>query len=132
MTMVDPISDMLTRIRNAKKQNFATVEFPASRMKTEILKIMKREGYIRNYVVRKRGGHNRLKVFLKYTEKGEPSFDNIQRISRPGRRIYVDSKNIPAVAGGNGISILTTPRGVMTDKDARKQGVGGELLCRLW
>ena len=132
MTMVDPISDMLTRIRNAKNQNFATVEFPASRMKSEILKIMKREGYIRNYVVRKRGGHNRLKVFLKYTEEGEPSFDNLQRISRPGCRVYVDSRNIPMVAGGMGTAIMSTSKGLMTDKDAREQGIGGEVLCRMW
>ena len=132
MTMVDPISDLLTRLRNARNQNFATIELPASRTKIEILKILKNEGYIRNYVVRKRGGHNRLKVFLKYTEDGEPAFDNIQRMSSPGRRIYVGTKDIPRVAGGMGTAIISTSKGMMTDKTAREQGIGGEVVCQLW
>jgi len=132
MTMSDPISDMLTRLRNAKDKNFATVELPASRTKTEVLKILKKEGYIRNYVVRKRGGHNKLKVFLKYTDEGVPSFDYIERVSKPSRRVYVDKRNIPMVAGGMGTAILSTSKGMMSDKDAREQGVGGEVVCQLW
>lgn len=123
---------MFTRLRNAKDQKFATTELPASRLKAEILKLLKREGYIRNYVVRKRGGHNRLKVFLKYTEAGDPSFDKIERVSKPGRRVYVAKNEIPRVAGGMGTAILSTSSGLITDVEARRMGLGGELICKIW
>ncbi len=132
MAMVDPISDMLTRMRNAKDQSFATVEMPASRMKMEILKMLKKEGFIRNFVVRKRKGHNVLKVYLKYTDEGVPSFDYITRISKPGRRVYVDKNNIPLVAGGMGITVVSTSQGIMTGHEARRRKIGGEVVCNIW
>lgn len=132
MSMVDPISDMLTRLRNAKSQGFATVEMPASRLKTEILKILKKEGFIKNFVVRKRKGHNVLKVYLKYSDEGESSFDYVQRVSKPGRRVYVDKKSIPLVAGGMGIAVMSTSQGVMTGHEARRRQIGGEVICNIW
>jgi small subunit ribosomal protein S8 len=131
MSMTDTISDLLTRLRNAKKQKFESVEMPDSRMKQSILKILKSEGYIRNYSVRKRKSYSVIKVLMKYTPEGTPSFDKIDRVSRPGRRVYVDKKSIPTIAGGMGVAIISTPQGLMTSKEARKRGVGGELICKI-
>ena len=131
MSMTDTISDLLTRLRNARKQKFESIEMPDSRMKQNILKILKSEGYIRNYSVRKRKSYNLIKVFMKYTPEGEPAFEKIERISRPGRRTYVDKNRIPVVAGGMGTAIISTPQGLMTSKEAKKRGVGGELICKI-
>lgn len=132
MSVNDPIADMLTRLRNGAKQNFASVEMPASRMKMEVLKILKREGYIKNFVTRKRKNFNMLKVYLKYAETGQNSFEKIERVSTPGRRQYVDKKTIPIVAGGNGTAIISTSRGLLTSQEAVKRGLGGEVVMRIW
>ncbi len=131
MSMNDTLSDMLTRIRNAKKQRFESVEMADSKLKQAILKILKSEGYIKNFAVRKRKNYNLIKVTMKYTPEGEPVFDRIDRISKPGRRIYVDKQNLPVVAGGNGIAVVSTSLGVMTASEAKKKGVGGELLLKV-
>ena len=129
--MTDPVGDLLTRLRNARKQKFETVEMPDSKLKQSVLKILKNEGYIRNYAVRKRKSFNVLKVFMKYTPEGEPAFDELDRVSRPGRRVYVDKNNLPVVAGGMGTAIISTSGGVMTTQEAKKKGVGGEVLCKV-
>jgi small subunit ribosomal protein S8 len=128
----DPIADMLTRIRNALKARFPKVDVPASKLKTELARILKDEGYILNYKIVDEGSHKAIRVYLKYTPANEPVISHLERVSRPGCRVYVGSKEIPKVLGGMGINILTTPRGVMTGKAARKEGVGGELLCQVW
>jgi small subunit ribosomal protein S8 len=132
MGMTDPIADMLTRLRNAQRQNFESVEMPASKMKLEMLKIMKAEGFIKNYAVRKRKSHNVIKVFLKYGPDGEPAIEKLARVSKPSRRTYIDKRNIPLVAGGMGTAIISTSGGLMTSQEARKKGVGGELICTMW
>ncbi|MBI4890003.1 MAG: 30S ribosomal protein S8 [Acidobacteria bacterium] len=128
----DPIADMLTRIRNGIKAKFPKVDVPASKLKTEIARIMKDEGYILNYKIVDEGNHKAIRIYLKYTAANAPVISNMERVSRPGCRVYVGSTDIPKVLGGLGINILTTPKGVMTGKAARKEGVGGELLCRIY
>jgi small subunit ribosomal protein S8 len=130
--MTDPIADMLTRIRNAAQARHAKVDMPASRLKVEIARILKEEGYISHFKTAEEGGRNFLTVFMKYGPKGEKVITNIQRISRPGCRVYVAKSEIPRVLGGLGINIVTTSHGVMTGKQARKQGFGGELLCHIY
>ena len=130
--MTDPIADMLTRVRNAVQAKHQKVDMPASRLKVEIARILKEEGYIAHYKMSDEEGKNFLTVFLKYGPKGEKVISNIQRISRPGCRVYVSKTEIPKVLGGLGISILTTSHGVMTGKQARRQGFGGELLCNVY
>jgi small subunit ribosomal protein S8 len=130
--MTDPIADMLTRIRNAVQAKHQKVDMPASRLKVEIARILKEEGYISHYKASEEGGKSSLTVFLKYGPKGEHVISNIERISRPGCRVYVSKSDIRKVLGGLGISILTTSHGVMTGKQARKQGFGGELLCNVY
>ena len=128
----DPISDMLTRIRNGIKARHAKVDVPASKLKTEIARILKDEGYILNYKIVDEGNHKAIRVYLKYTTGNQPVIAKIERVSRPGCRVYVGSTEIPKVLGGLGINILTTPKGVMTGKSARKENVGGELLCQVY
>jgi small subunit ribosomal protein S8 len=128
----DPIADMLTRIRNALKARFPKVDVPASKLKTEIARILKDEGYILNYKIVDEGSHKAIRVYLKYTPANQPVISNLERVSRPGCRVYVGSGEIPKVLGGLGVNILTTPKGVMTGKSARKEGVGGEVLCQVW
>jgi small subunit ribosomal protein S8 len=130
--MTDPISDMLTRVRNAVQARHSKVDMPASKLKVEIARILKEEGYISHYKTSEEEGRNSLTVFLKYGSRGEKVISNIERVSRPGCRVYVSKGDIPRVLGGLGINILTTSRGVMTGKDARKQGFGGELLCNIY
>ena len=130
--MTDPIADMLTRIRNAVQGKHAKVDMPSSRLKIEIARILKDEGYISHYKTTDESGRNFLTVFLKYGPKGEKVISNIQRVSRPGCRVYVSKTEIPRVLGGLGINILTTSHGIMTGKEARKQGFGGELLCNIY
>ena len=130
--MTDPIADMLTRIRNAAQARHAKVEMLASRLKVEIARILKEEGYISHFKTAEEGGRNFLTIFLKYGPKGEKVITNIERISRPGCRVYVSKTEIPRVLGGLGINIVTTSHGVMTGKQARKQGFGGELLCNIY
>ena len=130
--MTDPIADMLTRIRNAVHGKHAKVEMPASKLKVEVAKILKEEGYISHFKTSEDGGRNHLTVFLKYGPRGEKVISKIDRVSRPGCRVYLSKSEIPKVLGGLGINILTTSHGVMTGKEARKQGFGGELLCNIY
>ena len=130
--MTDPIADMLTRVRNAVQAKHQKVDMPASRLKVEIARILKEEGYISSFKTNEEEGRNFLTVFLKYGPKGERVITNIERVSRPGCRVYVSKGDIQRVLGGLGISILTTSHGVMTGQEARKQGFGGELLCNIY
>src|SRR5438128_709861 len=124
----DPIADMLTRVRNAITARHPKVDVPASKLKAEIARILKEEGYIANFKVAEEGVKRVIKIYLKYGPNNSPVITQIERVSRPGCRVYVGQDDIPRVQGGLGINILTTPRGVMTGKHARKEGIGGELL----
>ena len=136
--MTDPISDMLTRLRNAVSAKHARVDLPASKLKAEIARILQDEGYIQGYRIIDEAadkGHPQrqlIRVFLKYGPHGEKVISGIERISRPGRRVYLGVDDVPPVLGGLGTNILTTSRGVMTGRAARKAGVGGEVLCNVW
>jgi small subunit ribosomal protein S8 len=132
MTTSDPIADMLTRIRNAIIARHPKVDVPASKLKMDIARILKEEGYITNFKLVEEGAKKAIRVYLKYTPGNVSVISEIQRVSRPGCRVYVGSRDIPQVLGGLGINIVTTPRGVMTGATARKEGVGGEVLCRIW
>jgi small subunit ribosomal protein S8 len=128
----DPIADMLTRVRNALAARHPKVDVPASKLKTEIARILKEEGYITNYKVAEEGPKKTIKIYLKYGADSRPVISEIERVSRPGCRVYVGQQDIPRVLGGLGINILTTPRGVMTGRTAHREHVGGEILCRIW
>ena len=128
MSMSDPIADMLTRIRNAQAVDKAVVTMPASKVKVAIAQVLKDEGYIDGFAVNADGGRNELEISLKYYA-GRPVIERIERVSRPGLRIYKGRDAIPQVMNGLGVAIVTTPKGVMTDRKARASGVGGEVLC---
>jgi small subunit ribosomal protein S8 len=132
--MTDPIADMLTRIRNAVHARHQRVDLPASRFKAEIAKILEQEGYIQGFkmVDGGEGPQGTIRLFLKYGPRGENVISGLERVSRPGRRVYFGRDDVPKVMGGLGTSILTTSRGVMTGRDAVKLGVGGEVLCNIW
>lgn len=130
--MTDPIADMLTRIRNALINRYGSVEIPASRIKTEIARVLKEEGYIGEYSLIEDGVKKTIKIELKYTPEKEPIITEIRRISKPGCRVYVNKKEIPRVKSGLGISILSTSRGIITGIEARRHGIGGELICTVW
>jgi len=130
--MTDPIADMLTRVRNALIARHPKVDVPASRLKMEIARILKEEGFILNFKLTEEGSRKFIRIYLKYTPGNVPVISRIERVSRPGCRVYVGSKEVPRVLGGLGVNILTTPRGVMTGMSARKEGVGGEVLCQIW
>jgi small subunit ribosomal protein S8 len=132
MSMTDPVSDLLTRIRNAQMAKHKTVDVPSSRMKVAIVKILKDEGYIDNFKIIEDGGRAILRLHLKYGSGGERTIAGLERVSRPGRRVYCGKDEIPKVLGGLGITILSTPKGVMTGATCRKLGVGGEVLCNVW
>ena len=127
--VTDPIADMLTRIRNGIQARHPRVDMPSSKLKVEVARILKEEGYISNFKVGDEGKKKVLMVFLKYATDGTNAIASIDRVSKPGRRVYVGSQSVPRILGGLGVSILTTPRGVLTGKAARKAGVGGEVLC---
>ncbi|MFC2041823.1 30S ribosomal protein S8 [Chloroflexota bacterium] len=129
MTVSDPIADMLTRIRNAVMVRHDTVLIPASRMKLSIARVLKEEGFISDYEVAKGKPHRVIKVHLKYDDKNEPILSGLERVSKPGLRVYVGRKEIPRVCGGLGIAIVSTSKGVMTGQQAWRSGIGGELLC---
>lgn len=129
--MTDPIADMLTRIRNALRAGHPEVSVPLSRMKLQIARVLRDEGYIEDYQVVGEGVHRDLRLKLKYQGR-QPVIRELVRVSKPGRRVYVGREEIPRVRGGLGVAILSTPRGVLSDKEARQQGVGGELLCTVW
>ena len=130
--MTDPIADMLTRMRNAIAAGHSRVDIPASKLKLEIARILKEEGYINNFVVKGEGARRVIRIFLRYDTRGVSSISHLERVSRPGRRVYVGAREIPRVLGGYGISIISTPRGGMTGKRARRENVGGELLAKVY
>jgi small subunit ribosomal protein S8 len=134
MSMTDPIADMLTRIRNGIQSRHDRVEMPHSKLKVEVAKILKSEGFISNYKVVEEEGKPQasLRVYLKYSENGEPVIHGIERVSRPGRRVYRGKAEIPQVLGGLGLAIVSTSRGVLSGAEAARTGVGGEVLCQVW
>ncbi|HKR32938.1 MAG TPA: 30S ribosomal protein S8 [Terriglobales bacterium] len=132
MSFTDPVADLLTRIRNAINARQQKLDVPASKLKTEIARILKEEGYLSNYKATEENGRKLLRLYIKYGSNNDAAITNLARVSRPGCRVYVGHSEIPRVLGGLGISILTTPKGVMTGRQARKSGVGGEILCEVW
>ncbi|SFN02518.1 30S ribosomal protein S8 [Thermodesulforhabdus norvegica] len=132
MVMTDPIADFLNRIMNAQRARHDKVDIPASKMKLSIARILKEEGYIRHYKFIKDNKQGIIRIHLKYDENRRAAITGMKRVSKPGRRIYVGHDEIPRVLNGLGIAILSTSRGVITDAEARKQRVGGELLCTVW
>jgi len=132
MSVTDLIADQLTVIRNAIRVSKKTVIIKRSGVLEEILRIIKREGFIENYVVIEDNKQGQIKVYLKYLDDGTPVMENLKRVSTPGRRKYVPGKEVKSVMGGVGLSVISTSKGVLTDEEAREQGVGGELLCQVW
>ena len=132
MAVSDPIADMLTVIRNGCKAKHKKVEVPASRVKTEILRVLLEEKFISNYRYIEDRKQGRLRIYLKYTDDEASVITKLQRISKPGLRVYVGSEEVPRVRGGLGIAIVSTSQGIMTDKEARKKGIGGEVVCHVW
>lgn len=130
--MTDSIADMLTRIRNALIARHKSVDIPASRVKREVAKILKQQGFINDYNLIGDGMNRAIKIDLKYSPEGRAIISTIERESKPGRRVYVKKSEIPRVRGGMGISILSTPKGIMSGTEARRSGVGGELICTVW
>lgn len=132
MAMSDPIADMLTRIRNGGKAEFAKVDIPGSKLKVELARVLKEQGYIKNYKFLEDNKQGVLRVYLKYAGNKKPVIYGLERVSKPSRRVYKKSKEIKPVLNGLGISILSTSKGLMTDKQARNENVGGEVLCNIW
>ena len=130
--MTDPIADMLARIRNAVSAKHSRVDVPASKLKLEIARILKEEGYINNFVMKGEGAKRMIRIFLRYDARGTSSITHLQRVSRPGRRVYVGSHQIPRVLGGYGINIVSTSRGLMSGKRARQENIGGEVLAEIY
>ena len=131
MSMNDPLGDLLTRIRNAQMRNKSKVSSPGSKLRESVLEVLKSEGYIRGYTVTEREGRAELDIELKYFE-GEPVIREIERISKPGRRVYASVRALPRINNGLGVAILSTPKGVMADHDARDANVGGEIICTVF
>ncbi|HTF66011.1 MAG TPA: 30S ribosomal protein S8 [Edaphobacter sp.] len=132
MNLTDPVADFLTRIRNSIRARHQKLDVPASKLKAEIARILKDEGYIANFKATEENGQKVIRVYLKYGTNNEAAIRDLQRVSRPGCRVYVGRDEIRRVQGGLGISIMTTPKGVMTGRQARREGVGGEILCEVW
>ncbi len=132
MNLTDPVADFLTRIRNAHNARHQKLDVPASKLKAEIARILKEEGYIANVKPVDEEGRQVLRVYLKYGVNNEAAIRDLKRVSKPGCRVYIGKDEIRRVQGGLGISIMTTPRGVMTGRQARREGIGGELLCEVW
>ena len=132
MTISDPIADMLTRIRNAIMARHDFVLVPASRTKLSIARILKEEGFVGDYEVLRGKPQRVIKIYLKYSDKNQPVLSGLERVSKPGLRVYVQRQEIPRVYGGIGIAIISTPKGVMTGKQGWRRGLGGELLCYVW
>ena len=132
MSMTDPISDMLTRIRNATTVRHDRTDVPASKMKLEIAKILKQEGYIRTFKQLEEGPQGMIRIYLKYAEDGEPVIHGLRRVSTPGRRVYRRADDLPKVRNGLGVAVVSTNRCVLTDEQARGLRVGGEVLCEVW
>lgn len=132
MLVTDPLADMLTRIRNANMAKHGKVDIPASKLKISVAKILKDQGYVKNYKLIKDRRHGILRVYLKYDQGNDGVITGLRRLSKPGRRLYVTTKEIPSILNGLGISILSTSKGVLSDREARELSVGGELLCSIW
>lgn len=133
MSMTDPVADLLTRIRNATREKHEKLEVPASRLKANVVRVLKEEGYIKNFrLVRDEAGRALIKLYLKYTEEGSSVIQGIRRVSRPGLRRYSDYQSIPRPLDGAGVSIISTSKGVTTGRSARAQRLGGEILCEVW
>jgi len=132
MSMTDPIADMLTRMRNGLTASYSTVDIPSSRLKVDIAKVLKTEGFIKNFKVIEDQKQGMMRIFFKYDEKGAPIISGLKRMSRPGCRMYSKGDRIPQVLNGFGINILSTSKGIMTDKQAKKMGIGGEIICSIW
>lgn len=132
MSLTDPVADLLTRIRNGVRAHHNKVELPSSKLKQEIVRILAQEGYVGEVKLNQEQGHPTLRVELKYGPNDQPVISNLRRVSQPGCRVYIGCHQIRPVLGGLGISILSTPRGVMTGRQARKLGIGGEILCEVW
>ena len=132
MCMTDPIADYLTRIRNATRAGFDTVDIPESKLKLNITRVLLREKFIQKYIRIRDGKQGLIRIFLKYTNEGVSVIDDIQRVSKPGRRVYYAATEIPRVLNGLGVMVMTTPKGVVSDYVARKMNVGGEPLCTIW
>ncbi len=132
MNITDPIADLLTRIRNAGKAGFDKVDIPASRMKISLARIFKEEGFIKNYKVIKDNRQGILRVYLRVDEHQQPLIQGLRRISRPGRRVYRACEELPRVQGGLGVAVISSSKGVISDRQARKLQVGGEVLCEIW
>lgn len=132
MALSDPIADMLTRIRNAGKAKFNSVDIPGSKLKTEMARVLKEEGYIRNYKFIKDNKQGVLRVYLSYDDKNAHAIYTLTRVSKPSRRVYLRAGDIQPVYNGMGVAVLSTSKGLMTDRRARKENVGGELLCTVW
>ncbi|HAN86694.1 MAG: 30S ribosomal protein S8 [Bacillota bacterium] len=132
MVLTDPIADMLTRIRNANTVTHEVVEIPASRMKAELAKIMKDEGYIRGFEVARGDKYEVIKVYMKYGPSKQKTIHGLKRISKPGLRVYVKKDEVPKVLNGLGTAVISTSRGLMTDRQAREAGLGGEVICYMW
>ena len=132
MKITDPISDMLTRIRNGNSANKATVSMPSSKVLVEVARVICEEGYIKGYSVEETAPQKTLHITLKYGEKRAKIIRGIKRISKPGRRIYAKAEELPRVLGGIGIAVISTSKGMMCDRDARKLGIGGEVICYIW
>lgn len=132
MSMTDPISDLLTRIRNATNVRHDRADIPASKMKLEVAKILKQEGFIRTFKVLEEGPQGLIRIYLKYADDGEPAIHGLRRISSPGRRVYRGVEELPKVRNGLGVAVVSTNRGVLTDEQARSLRVGGEVLCEIW
>lgn len=132
MSMTDPIADMLTRIRNGIQARHERIEVPASKLKVEVARILKSEGFISNYKLVEAEIQGTLRIYLKYSQDGESVIHGIERVSRPGRRVYRAKDEIPRVLGGLGLAIVSTSKGVLSGNDAAKHGVGGEVLCQVW
>lgn len=130
--MTDPIADMLTRVRNASSVFHESVDVPASRLKIELARILKEEGYIRDYKIVEEGKQPTIRIYLKYAPPKRQVITGIKRISRPGLRVYAKRDEVPRVLGGLGVAVLSTSKGVMSDREARKAGVGGEVICYVW
>jgi small subunit ribosomal protein S8 len=132
MALSDPIADMLTRIRNAGKAKFNSVDIPGSKLKTEMAKVLKEEGYIRNYKFIKDNKQGILRVYLRYDDDNAHAIYSLTRVSKPSRRVYLQAREIKPVYNGLGVAVLSTSKGLMTDRRARKENIGGELLCTVW
>jgi len=132
MAMTDPLADMLTRIRNAYRAGHDKVEVPSSRLKMGVSKVLKKEGFIKNYKLIQDNKQGLLRIYLKYSDEDQPVIKGIKRVSKPGRRVYAGYDNIPLIRGGFGVSVMSTSKGVVSDKEAASKKIGGEVLCQVW